>query len=48
MFAQQTISSMRVKKKSRLRLWTDTNVEEMKRFVGLLILIGLESKPRLD
>jgi len=47
-FAQQTIGSMKLKKKSRLRAWTDTNVDEMRRFVGLLILIGLDSKPRLD
>lgn len=40
-FAVQTIASKRVKKYSRIKKWTPTNPEEIKKFLGLTMWMGL-------
>lgn len=40
-FAQQTVESKEAKKHARLNKWTPTNAEEMKKFFGLTIWMGL-------
>ncbi|XP_054259986.1 piggyBac transposable element-derived protein 4-like [Macrosteles quadrilineatus] len=45
--AAQVLQKIRLNGSSRLRTWRDTNVEEMKKFLGLLLYMGLVPMPRI-
>ncbi|CAG5024488.1 unnamed protein product [Parnassius apollo] len=48
-YAQDLISNLsNLKPKSRLRAWTPTTPEEMKKFLGVLLAMGLVRIPRLN
>uniref|UniRef100_A0A1B6HG03 Uncharacterized protein n=1 Tax=Homalodisca liturata TaxID=320908 RepID=A0A1B6HG03_9HEMI len=46
--AHDVISKLRLSRKSRLKDWRDTNPEEMKKFIGLLLYMGLVTLPRIS
>lgn len=46
--AHQTISARRLSRRSRLRDWVPTTAAEMKKFLGLLLYMGLVSLPRIS
>lgn len=46
-FAQQSIDKGGIKDKSRLRLWTPTDKEEIKRFLGVIIWMGIVKLPKI-
>lgn len=46
--AAQVISSIRMNRSSRLRKWRPTDPEEMKKFLGLLLYMGLVPMPKLS
>lgn len=43
----QQVNDQMISRQSRLRQWSDTTVEEMKKFLGLLIWMGLDKKPSI-
>lgn len=45
--AAQVLAKIRLNRSSRLRKWKPTNVDEMKKFLGLLLYMGLVPMPRL-
>ena len=47
-FADQCIQAKQVTRTSRLSKCTPTNADEMKKMLGLLILMGLVRKPRME
>ena len=47
-FAEQCIQATHVTRRSRLTMWTPTNADEMRKFLGLLIVMGLVRKPRME
>ncbi|XP_053616885.1 piggyBac transposable element-derived protein 4-like [Plodia interpunctella] len=46
-FAQQTIDKASTKAKSRVKLWVPTDKEEIKRFFGLIIWMGIVKLPKV-
>ncbi|XP_067128135.1 piggyBac transposable element-derived protein 4-like [Centruroides vittatus] len=46
-YAAQSLAGKTITKSSRLRLWKDTNTGEMKKFLGLLLWMGLVRYPKL-
>lgn len=46
--ATQVISKTRLNRSSRLRSWLPTNAAEMRKFVGLLLWMGLHPLPRIS
>jgi len=46
--AREYLANHQVKRSSRFRKWEDTTLEEMKKFLGLRIWMGLDRKPRYD
>jgi len=47
-FAEQFISICRLKQKARAHRWHATDVVEMRKFLGLLLLMGIIQKPRVQ
>ena len=48
LYAQQTINSRTLTRKSRLKKWVPTNTDELRKFIGLVIAMGLNHKPSID
>lgn len=46
--ATQVISKTRLNRSSRLRSWLPTNASEIRKFVGLLLWMGLQPLPRIS
>lgn len=46
--AADFLSSHVIKPKSRLRHWEPTTFEEMERFMGVLLVMGINKIPKLD
>ena len=44
--AEQTIASLVVRRSSRLKSWKPTNAEEIKKFLGLVLFMGLAKFPK--
>ncbi|XP_023225339.1 piggyBac transposable element-derived protein 4-like [Centruroides sculpturatus] len=47
-YAAQSLAGKTISKSCRLRLWKDTNTGEMKKFLGLLLWMGLVKYPKLS
>uniref|UniRef100_A0A6A7G052 PiggyBac transposable element-derived protein 4-like isoform X2 n=1 Tax=Hirondellea gigas TaxID=1518452 RepID=A0A6A7G052_9CRUS len=47
-YADQIINGNVVTRKSRLNAWMPTNTKEMKKFIGLIICMGLVHKPKIS
>lgn len=45
-YAQTMLNKSVLSKASRLHSWQDTNVEEIKFFLGIIIWMGLNSRPK--
>ena len=48
LYASQFISKAPKKRRSRINLWNSTNASEMKKFVGLLLTMGIVKKPHIE
>ncbi|XP_014677366.1 PREDICTED: piggyBac transposable element-derived protein 4-like [Priapulus caudatus] len=48
LYAAQQLKDVVLKPFSRLRFWKPTTVPEMKKFLGLLILMGIVRKPQME
>lgn len=46
--AEQTLANRRLSRRSRLRNWKETDAVEMRKFLGLIIWMGLSSCPRIS
>ena len=47
-YAEQVIAALLVKSKSRTKCWAATTMTEMKKFLGLIFIMGLVKKPRIE
>ncbi|KAJ8912354.1 hypothetical protein NQ315_014721 [Exocentrus adspersus] len=47
-YAQDTINGKRLSKSSRLHQWQDTNCEEIEKFLGIVLWMGLNIRPKLQ
>ena len=47
-YAQQYVQSHQLRRTSRMARWTDTTKEEMKTFLGLILLTGLIQYPSIE
>lgn len=46
--ATQVLNKIRLNRSSRLRAWQPTNIDEMNKFIGLLLWMGLHPLPRIS
>lgn len=46
-FAQSFMENNKISKKSRTKKWVDTDAEEMKKFIGIQLLLGLVHFPKI-
>lgn len=47
-YAQSVISNSVLSRSSRLHSWEDTNIEEIEKFLGIIIWMGLNIRPKLS
>lgn len=47
-YADQVLQNTKITRRSRLKCWTPTNAHEIKKFLGLIIAMGLVRKPKLE
>ena len=47
-YAEQVIAASAVKSRSRIKRWAATTTTEMKQFLGLIFIMGLVKKPRIE
>lgn len=46
--AIQTMAGVRMSKECRLKRWKDTHKEEIKKFLGLVLAMGIDKKPKIS
>ena len=47
-YAEQVIVALVVKSKSKMKRWAATTIAEMKKFLGLILIMNLVKKPRTE
>ena len=47
-YADQCIQAKKITRRSRLSQWTPTDAKEVRKFLGLLIVMGLVRKPKME